>query len=456
MPTGSFHARAVIAKVLFSDTFTRTHASSWGTDWQFTSSSGTVSVDGAVGRLTANGYAYTENTAGQLPWTNVEAGYIQFDLYVPADLTDNDPFTYVLQGGPQEFYAEAGWTTSNQYYVGIYSFGVGSQDAEFRFNPTASTWYRFRWTWSGYPEGPTGVKAWKVSDPEPQVFNDTGSHSTNADWTPAAWFDVQWELDAPFAEQAGYDNFILASFGAPADPATRRTFTANAVKRQFSLSGSLTADAVIAPLHFTADAWLMGGRLQHHRQADHYGSIQDTSVVIASPIGQYPAGTDVHTILVSLYARIAALQNNTLKTRSFTADAWLGYNFKANAVLTRLITDTIPADALIVNRTTVGLPADAFITAARSVTFSANAYLITSANGTWTWYYPSPNPADGTTTVFVIPPYKQGTVQAYINGVPQTPGVDYTETDDTIGTITFTNPPPLGSIVSVHFIACGG
>lgn len=219
-------------------------------------------------------------------------------------------------------------------------------------------------------------------------------------------------------------------------------------------SSTFAADAVISDRHFFADAWIIGSRLRHDRQLDHFGTILDTSVVINGPIGQYPSGTQVHTVLLDMWGRLAAVENGTLRTRMFSADAYIQPNFKANAVLFKTISATFTMDARFGRAGS--FTADSKIIGTYSATFAAYAYLIQSAQGTWTNSNVTPAP-DGVTTIFSVGQgYQVGSTTVYVNGIPQVLGVDYIELDDNAGTIQFTSPPAPGSVITVHYLACGG
>jgi len=142
-------------------------------------------------------------------------------------------------------------------------------------------------------------------------------------------------------------------------------------------TATLTADAVVAPLRITADAWIADERWRHHRIRDHMGAESDLYVVLSERIGPYEMYTPIHWVIDDMVTRILALESgNKVLNLSFVADAWIAVSgtyqrgnwvvdavigksqsgsFKADAVLSR--GGAITADAVIMPSFT----ADAFI-----------------------------------------------------------------------------------------------
>ena len=143
-------------------------------------------------------------------------------------------------------------------------------------------------------------------------------------------------------------------------------------------SSTFSADAVISPHSFTADAWILGERARHHRVRDHFGSDSDLYIVLDTNIGPYVAFTPVHYVLEDMVSRIEALENNDRVRASFTADAFLatsgtwGQGFvTADAVIEKLgLSDTFTADAAIALGGT--FTADAWIAGS----FTADAWIV--------------------------------------------------------------------------------
>jgi len=89
---------------------------------------------------------------------------------------------------------------------------------------------------------------------------------------------------------------------------------------------AFTTDAEIAPLRFTADAWIMAERWKHHRVRDHFGIESDLYVALSERVGKYEAFTPIHWVLVDIVARIDALEDSDRVRSSFVADALIAAN----------------------------------------------------------------------------------------------------------------------------------
>jgi len=109
---------------------------------------------------------------------------------------------------------------------------------------------------------------------------------------------------------------------------------------------TFTVDAVISYKFFTLDAVILGNRLRHYRDRDHAGTQDDTTVVLAEGIGQYPAGTTVHDVLLSLDLRLATIGSTNRHVDGFKVDAFIQHYAHLNAVIFRSSgTQTFTADA---------------------------------------------------------------------------------------------------------------
>jgi hypothetical protein len=443
MVQAAFVARAILTKRVFQDTFTRSDPTSWGTPWTatFISTPGVLSVDGSVGRLTADEFAdVIPNDVDP-----IVSGQILFDFHTPTDPDDGDLYFFIRWGEPYYTYVEVFWSDTNEMTLWITDDELNAAEP---FVTTPDTWYRVRAVNGGAIGAQFGAKVWEVGDPEPADWLVYKDHPDDLN----EYFDGYFvEVASPGAELLGFDNFEIWDQGTPVTNVTQATFTANAAKKRFDISGSATANAVFGDRYFKADAWILGNRLRHHREHDHYGEIPDTSVIINGAIGPYPDGTDVHTVLLGLYDRQAALEAGTLRTRNFNADAYLQPNFKGDAVIKRTIADTFTLDAYFGR--SGSFTADSFLFKLATATIPANAFLIQSTNGTWTYSNVTPAP-DGVITVFSINTgYVQGSLTVYLNGVPTTA---FTELDDNTGTFEMDSPPAPGTVILVHYLACSG
>jgi|SRR5512146_2551075 hypothetical protein len=115
----------------------------------------------------------------------------------------------------------------------------------------------------------------------------------------------------------------------------------------------------------TADAWILGSSLvTHDRLWDHHGTEPDSVVTLAADIGRYPAGTDVHTVLADLVARLTFVEQNRYAAV---------FTLTAAATLSAAHTTSLTADALITSPI-YGLTADAVFFKVYSL--RVDAYLI--------------------------------------------------------------------------------
>jgi hypothetical protein len=74
---------------------------------------------------------------------------------------------------------------------------------------------------------------------------------------------------------------------------------------------------------FTANAYIHGGRWQHHRLRDHFGVESDLYVVLSSRIGPWIEGTPVHFVIDDLIARLNSLESADHVLGQVTANAYL-------------------------------------------------------------------------------------------------------------------------------------
>lgn len=232
MPSASFTAGAIIAKLVFEDTFTRTVADNWGPPYVLRpGNTATYSVDGSVGVIAAT---HDIDVAGT---PRLRSGIIQFDVRTPANLTDGGGGIFWEHSNPssgvEPYGVEAYRNSSTQWAADLYP---GSLFYAFDVDP--STWYRVKFYVGRNVGDPTGVKAWKVGDPEPTSWGAEDVRASQANWFPSALY-----VYGHNTETGQFDNFYLWS----TDPI-------------FEVSGWFSADAVIIPIRsFTADADLIIG-----------------------------------------------------------------------------------------------------------------------------------------------------------------------------------------------------
>jgi len=110
-------------------------------------------------------------------------------------------------------------------------------------------------------------------------------------------------------------------------------------------TGNFTVDSVISERYFSIKAVIVGTSLRHFRDRDHSGTQDDTTVVLATGIGQYAAGTVLHDVLASLEARILAIGSTNSHIGGFKVDAFIHPYFYLNAVIYKAQSGTFSADA---------------------------------------------------------------------------------------------------------------
>lgn len=386
------NAFAIIAKNVWSDQFSRTVGNSspwqstdWGGDWviEYVSTGGKAWVDGSVGKVTMD-----KGMDAMLPSSlqSIDHGSIQYDFWVPADISDIRPYNWVRIGGIWPVGVEAYAGSGSTWWVGIYAQWSASTDAYYSFTPQASTWYRVKGVFNGIAEGILGIKVWKVSDPEPSTFQAVGAFSWDPDplTDPGDWYHQYFSCSAPLAEDYQFDNLVISDYGVPFSYTKIKALTAGAVKKRTMGPFGAPADAVVSPLRFTAGAWIIGGRSGHSRFYDHYGTQPDTVVAIDGPVGPFPSGTDLHTVLLDIVSRIEALELGYHRVMDFSVGAFIAPYIKIGAVIKT--TQTLDwrgnplrgiFDAVIVGgKTDQIITADACIVLKPSATFTANAWFI--------------------------------------------------------------------------------
>jgi hypothetical protein len=384
MVQASLTAGAVISRKIYEETFSFTDGSSWGPDITITylSAGAVADVEGSYARLTMN-----KGLDGEFnPAYRISHGFIEFDFYLQADPADRDLYIWFRQGGEFPVAAEV-YKSSTGLVAGMY-YQYTSIDAYYTItSPQYSTWYHYKGYFNGLPGGLMAVKLWKVGDPEPADWQATGAISELATpiLDPGDWFFLDISCSAPTAEVLRFDNLRITDNGAPYSTTSRAYVGAAAVILRNQLR-SATADAAIYPRRFTSDAWIIGGRSGHSRFYDHYGTQPDTVVVIDGPVGKFPSGTDVHTVLLDIVSRITELEGGNHRVFSFGAGAFIQPCLRAGAIIQKTITKGNPpfdwdlaiyTDAVIVaGRTNQLFTADAAIITAPETTFSADAWFI--------------------------------------------------------------------------------
>lgn len=131
----------------------------------------------------------------------------------------------------------------------------------------------------------------------------------------------------------------------------------------------------------SAGAVISAGTFGHSRQYDHYGTQLDSVVVIDGPIGPWASGTDLHTVLADMVARVSALESGNHRVLNISAGAFIQPYVKANAIIRKPgALGSTKADAVVTTMVRVSgdIPASALVVLTPVSTFTAGAWLLES------------------------------------------------------------------------------
>lgn len=132
---------------------------------------------------------------------------------------------------------------------------------------------------------------------------------------------------------------------------------------------------------FTTGAWIVGGRVRHDINLDHFGDLSTLGVVLEEKIGSQEAYTPLHYVLDYLVQRMIKLESSNHYGSGFKADAYilapgetvdlgggtvLGV-YDTQAVITDTETGALTVDALF----TLSYSMDAVIRALEEITVDA-------------------------------------------------------------------------------------
>jgi hypothetical protein len=136
---------------------------------------------------------------------------------------------------------------------------------------------------------------------------------------------------------------------------------------------------------FTASAYIVGGRVQHDINRDHFGDLSTLNVVTEYALGENLEGTPLHFILDWFMDRINKLESSSHHASAYSMNAYILANggtvdlgggnihgvYSSNAVLkaesiywTGWLADALLTEAFTMNasiRAEVELPVDAVI-----------------------------------------------------------------------------------------------
>lgn len=129
---------------------------------------------------------------------------------------------------------------------------------------------------------------------------------------------------------------------------------------------------------FGVDAFVVGGTSMHSRPDDHFGTQDDTTIILAEDFGSYPAGTTLAVVLAGLYGGIEGLSD--IPNARFGVSAFIHPYFNLNAVIEATAAPTFGIDARISGGATRTI--NAIIKGAKLTTLVPfDAYLVGSSHG---------------------------------------------------------------------------
>ena len=131
----------------------------------------------------------------------------------------------------------------------------------------------------------------------------------------------------------------------------------------------------------TAAAWIVGGRVRHDINLDHFGDLSSLGVVLEEKIGSQEAYTPLHYVLDWLVQRMIKLESSNHFGTGFKADAYIlapggtidlgGGNiqgvYSAHSVIGDTTAGTLTVDALFA----LSVSMDAVIRALEEITVDA-------------------------------------------------------------------------------------
>lgn len=74
---------------------------------------------------------------------------------------------------------------------------------------------------------------------------------------------------------------------------------------------------------FKAAAWIVGGRVQHDINRDHFGDLSTYNIALDDRIGEMEMFTPLHDVLNYLVERMIKLESSNHSASSFKADAYI-------------------------------------------------------------------------------------------------------------------------------------
>lgn len=74
---------------------------------------------------------------------------------------------------------------------------------------------------------------------------------------------------------------------------------------------------------FKAAAWIVGGRVRHDINNDHFGDLSTLGVVLEERLGGIEAYTPLHDVLEELVTRMLKLESSNHYATGYSADAYI-------------------------------------------------------------------------------------------------------------------------------------
>lgn len=295
-------------------------------------------VFGDGSKITTTTVSTTTRNAYAIPGRRAEAGYAQFDFFVPTpnpSVNSNGSGIKVLldrdrafsQGfGVQVVGLLGGGSTFNMQALHTYTSGATSA---FVFAPTNNTWYTIKVMYDGTGRQTVLVKV--QGDPDSAAINSneqnlqfesqgTGDRvvfSRNLNGNTIALdnlcaLGLRITIDSIIGNPAGQFSLAInavfqrtqtGSFAIDARVSqSLDRFTINSLLLR-TQAGSVFLDAALAAKGFLVDGFITdNGLLRHFRDRDHDGTLLDTSVVLTDDLGPWQAGATLREILVDLWA----------------------------------------------------------------------------------------------------------------------------------------------------------
>jgi hypothetical protein len=284
-----------------------------------------VSVNGS--QVSVAPTAGPPQSAYSIAGTRAASGWLSIDFRTPSSWVSGRPWFRIVLSRDRTYTVLASIQASTPNVLFQVSGGSGSSIVSVSTN----TWYTLKVLYDDVGEQQIIVKPQGTPDTS-AIYNSTflGGFSSfdvdddrivvapatsvalgaflldNLSWLSAASFTIDAVIVAnnlAFQVNAVIKKAQAGSFTVNAYLAAAFTIDAVLVR---PTAGSFTLNATLGALGFKMDAFIVDNNalLRHFRERDHTGTLLDTSVVLMSNLGPWPAGTTLHAILVDLWASV--------------------------------------------------------------------------------------------------------------------------------------------------------